>query len=76
MPDLFFLLVPERDQGQCCGWVSVGYQAGGFFFPVALRITIFLLRCVFEFSTSEIADLKALKKPRAVHNLFHSGRVV
>ena len=46
------------------------------FFSVALRILIFLLRCVFEFSTSEIADLKALKKPRAVHNLFHPGRVV
>ena len=48
----------------------------GFFSSVALRILIFLLRCVFEFSTSEIADLKALKMPRAVHNLFHPGRVV
>ena len=46
------------------------------FFPVALRISIFLLRCVFGLSTSEIADLKALKMPRAVHNLFHPGRVV
>ena len=51
-------------------------EVGFFSFSVALRILIFLLRCVFEFSTSEIADLKALKKPRAVHNLFHPGRVV
>ena len=51
-------------------------EVGFAFLSVALRISIFLLRCVFEFSTSEIADLKALKMPRAVHNLFHPGRVV
>ena len=41
--NLICLLVLEQDQGQCCGWVSVGYQGGGF---------CFFFRCVAYFNIS------------------------